>query len=261
MIEINKNYEIIDTHLHLGELAYFNTGGNTDRQIIELIEKLKVKKAVFSHHGALSTVGLGFDKTVTILKKYRGFLFAYLVFNPNYCRKTLDTIKSNIENDGFVGVKIHPSWHKVYPYDKKYKLFWEYADANNLVVLTHSWNPHVANKDQKFSDPFFFKDILEKYGGIKLILAHSGGRGDYLYRTIELLKQFDNLYVDFAGDIFLSGLLENYVKEVGSSRILFGTDMPWSDIRYHIIRVEDSDLSKKDKNNIFSGNAKKLFKF
>jgi uncharacterized protein len=259
--EIIKNYEIIDTHLHLGELAYFNTIADTDKQIIDILKRLRVKKAIFSHSGSLATFDFGFKKTINILNKYEKFLYAYLVFNPNLYKESLDLLKKNIKKDGLVGVKIHPSWHKTYPHDERYRLFWEHANRNNLVILTHSWNPDVANKDQKYSDPFLFEKILKKYKNIKLILAHAGGRGNYLFKTIELLKKFSNLYVDFAGDIFVPNLLEHYVGKVGSERILFGTDMPWSDIRYHIIRVVDSDISEEDKINIFINNATKLFNF
>jgi len=256
--EVVKKYEIIDSHLHLGMLGYMNTIGDADSQIMDLLEKYSLKCAVFSHHGALCSLSFGWKKTLEALEM-SDKLYAYLVFNPNFFNFSMDIIKRNISSERFLGVKIHPSWHRCYPSDEKYKKFWEYADNNSLVVLTHSWNPDVANRDQKYSDPFFFEDIARQYRNIKLILAHGGGRGNYLYKVIDILKRNKNIYVDFAGDIFIPGLIEKYVKKAGSERILFGTDMPWSDIRYHLIWIEEADIGENDKRNIFGLNAKRLF--
>lgn len=118
----------------------------------------------------------------------------------------------------------------------------------------------MANKAQKFRDPFLFVDILIKHPGLRLILAHDGGRGSYPYKVIGLLEQHPNLYEDFAGDIFEPGLIEAYVERVGSGRLLFGTDMPWLDIRFYIINILCADISGDDKINILGFNSSKLFK-
>ena len=253
------DFRIIDSHLHLGNLPNLNFPGGSDEAIIDLLKRCGVEKAVFSHHGALSTFKSGFQKTLDALNTYSDFLLAYAVYNPNFSGESLNLIRNLMDDKRFVGVKIHPSWHSCYPYDAKYTKFWEYADHNSLVVLTHSWNPHVANRAQKYSDPFFFEQIIEKYRDMRLILAHAGGRGEYLYRVIELLEKHENLYVDFAGDIFTPGLIEEYVMRLGSERLLFGTDMPWIDVRFYITDLMHTDISNTDKANIFGLNAIKLF--
>ena len=65
--------------------------------------------------------------------------------------------------------------------------------------------------------------------------------------------------MDFAGDIFVPGLIEEYVKRVGSKRLLFGTDMPWVDIRFQLANVMNLDIDENDKRNILGLNAIKLF--
>ncbi len=254
-----QKYRIIDAHLHMGHLANLNFPGGSDDDIIELFKKYRIEKAIFSHHGALSTVTFGIEKTKECLEKYGDFLNAYLVFNPNFADESLDAIKEYSPNKNIVGVKIHPSWHSCYPYDEKYDAFWEYANKNKIVVLTHSWNPNVANKAQRFSDPFFFGPILEKYPDIKLILAHAGGRGEYHYKVIDLIIKYENMYVDFAGDIFVPGLVEEYVRRAGSKKLLFGTDMPWIDLRYYLTNIDHAEISDSEKADIFGLNAIRLF--
>jgi predicted TIM-barrel fold metal-dependent hydrolase len=77
--------------------------------------------------------------------------------------------------------------------------------------------------------------------------------------VIDLLERHENLYVDFAGDIFTPGLIEEYVMRIGSERLLFGTDMPWIDVRFYISDFLASKISNGDKANIFGLNAIRLF--
>ena len=259
IIEQLKNFTIIDTHLHLGYLSGLNIPQEPDGYIMEQFKKYGVKKAIFSHHAALSSIDFGLAKTIEALEKYKGMLYAYLVFNPNFAKKSLGIIKECINHEAVVGVKIHPSWHACYPYDERYLEFWKYADSNGIVVLTHTWNPNVPNKSQKFSDPVFFEKIAADNPDVKIILAHAGGRGEYFYKVIDLLKRNKNLYVDFAGDIFEPFLIKSYVDSVGSSKLLFGTDLPWVDLRYYLSNILNSQITDSDRQNILGLNALKLF--
>ncbi len=254
-----KNFTIIDSHLHLGYLSGLNIPQEPDGQIMEQFKKYGVKKAIFSHHAALSSIDFGLARTLEALEKYKGMLYAYLVFNPNFAKKSLDIIREYINHEAVVGVKIHPSWHSCYPHDERYGKFWKYADSNGIAVLTHTWNPNVPNKSQKFSDPVFFEKIAASHPGVKIILAHAGGRGDYFYKVIDLIEGNKNLYVDFAGDIFEPFLIKSYVDIVGSDKLLFGTDLPWVDLRYYLSNIINSQIADTDRQNILGLNALKLF--
>lgn len=259
MQEKLKDFTIIDTHLHLGYLSGLNLPLEPDSAIMAQYKKYGVSKAIFSHHYAISSVDFGLECTLSALEKYKGSFFAYLVYNPNFERRSLEIIKEYISSESVAGVKIHPSWHACYPYDERYNKFWDFADSEGLVVLTHSWNPNVSNKSQRFSDPCFFEKIAKAHPNVKIILAHAGGRGDYLYKVIDLIINNDNLYVDFAGDIFEPFLVRDYVKRAGSEKLLFGTDLPWLDLRYYLSNMLSAEISDSDRKNIFGLNAAKLF--
>ncbi len=257
--EMLKDKMVIDSHLHMGFLSSLNIPDASDDNIISLLKKSGVKKAIVSHHADLSTPYYGKELLFQSLERFPDFLYGLLVFNPNFKDSSLDFIWKNYKREKIVGVKIHPSWHACYPADPGYKKFWDFVCENGIPVLTHSWNPNVANKSQKFSDPFFFEDILNNWQGTKLTLAHAGGRGEYLYKVIDLMEKYPDLYVDFAGDIFEPGLIETYVDRVGSERMFFGTDMPWIDARYYLINIISADIKDQDKENILGINASRFF--
>ena len=254
-----NNVKVIDSHLHLGYLSSLSMPGGDDSNIISILKEFGVKKAIVSHHGSLSTIKYGNEKLFEALTLYQDFLYGLLVFNPNFEDESLNMIDEFYTRENIIGIKIHPSWHVCYPADKKYKRFWAIAEERQIPVLTHTWNPNVANKAQKFSDPFNFEEIIKRHPELKLILAHAGGRGEYLYKVIDLLEKYPNVYVDFAGDIFEPGLIEAYIERIGSKKIFFGTDMPWIDVRYYLVNILSAEITDRDKENILGLNAAGLY--
>ena len=100
---------------------------------------------------------------------------------------------------------------------------------------------------------------------ISLILAHLGNGFDgdptYQVRGIQGSKH-GNVFVDTSSSkSIMSGLIEWAVKEVGSERILFGTDTPLYFAPMQRARIDHAAISDVDKQRILSDNATKLFHF
>ncbi len=88
--------------------------------------------------------------------------------------------------------------------------------------------------------------------------AHPGDKAQFL-RHIERIKKYKNYYLDLSGTgIFRYGLIGYGVKEVGSERLLFGTDYPICNPSMYINAVLFEKLNEQDYNNILSDNAKHL---
>ncbi|MCL5985688.1 MAG: amidohydrolase [Actinobacteria bacterium] len=257
--KIWNKYYIVDAHIHLGYMASLYTPSINEDELIKYLKKWGVKKAICAHHSSFGSYDFGVESLLNSIDKHQGYLYGYLLFNPACIERSMKTLKEFADNEYIVGIKMHPAWHSCFINDPKYNKLWEFASERNIVIISHTWNPTVANPAQRFADPLLFEEVLKKYPDLRIILAHGGGRGEYLYKVLELLDRHKNLFVDFAGDIFVPGLIEKYVKTVGSERILFGTDMPWTDIRYHVFNVIYSDINDIDKEKIFGLNAIKLF--
>ena len=119
----------------------------------------------------------------------------------------------------------------------------------------------MASKFQKYADALLFEEVLSRHPELKIILGHAGAKDYYYFKVIDMMKKNNgkNLFVDIAGDIFYRGMLELFVRELGSTKILFGTDSPWADPLLTVLYVLDSKISAEDKENIFYNNAAALF--
>lgn len=79
--------------------------------------------------------------------------------------------------------------------------------------------------------------------------------------AIRLANDFPNVYLDLCAipDEEI-GLIERFVKEAGSEKVIFGTDFPWFSYPYYIGAVLGAEINDNDRKNIFFKNARRLLK-
>jgi hypothetical protein len=101
------------------------------------------------------------------------------------------------------------------------------------------------------------KGLMTLYPDLVLILGHS--MHDDWTAAVEIAGENPSVYLDLCAVLDeRSGVLEKFVNQVGSERILFGTDIPWFDFFYYIGAVFAADISEEDIRNILYRNGRKL---
>jgi len=65
--------------------------------------------------------------------------------------------------------------------------------------------------------------------------------------------------MDLAGDVYTGGVVEALVREVGTDRIMFASDMTWIDPRPQLGCILDADISPEAKARILGENVVRLF--
>lgn len=123
-----------------------------------------------------------------------------------------------------------------------------------------------------------FAGVLEKYPELKLILAHLGSTLPYILARLDiessLLKQFvpsyrlpierrpseyfKKVYVDTVSHHRPAYLCAH--ATCGPGKILLGSDYPYSLWRNTVKAIEELEIPEEDKERIFSGNARSIFK-
>jgi len=261
---------IIDAHVHLGYTANFYMPDTSLERIICIMDKFKVKRICGSHLAGLVAHHFEFahQETLKAIEKYPGRIFGYTIYDPNFPQESLASVRKYLKFEGFIGVKIHPAMH-TYPMDgERYDPLWEYAAKNNIPVLTHTWDatpqttyPYELVPSQIYAEPKLAGRVAQRFPEVKIILAHSGGHYRGHLQAIEVVKKYENVYVDTCGATFSFGLIEWFVREIGAHRILYGSDLTWIDPRVHLGRVLGAKISLKEKEQILSLNANNLFRF
>lgn len=99
--------------------------------------------------------------------------------------------------------------------------------------------------------------LLQKYPRLPLILANCSYRHNrFLY---PLWERFSNLYVEMSR-FMGAGAIEHIVHRFGSSRILFGTNMPQYTGTAAVARLAYADIPRSDKEAIAAQNLDGLLK-
>lgn len=180
-------------------------------------------------------------------------ILGWIVYNPFIINESLSTIQKCREaTRRYVGIKIHPVFHQTRLSDDSYRPAFEYADAEGLPLLIHTWQT-------EFSAPVQLRDIVKKYRNAKFLLAHCGGVQPGVKEAVNLASNNDNVFLDLTGGFIYSGMrLEDYVKGAGVHKLLFSSDTVYNNICWEIGNIAFSELPEESKRAILGSNAKKL---
>lgn len=169
-------------------------------------------------------------------------LYQWVVIDP-LNERTFEQADRMLKSEKCVGIKLHPVLHEYLIEEQGEKIF-SFAEKHSAIVQIH---PEKAVENiLPFADAF---------PNVTFIMAHLGGS-----RHINAIKnaKHRNVYTDTSGKASLKNMLIEYaVSQVGSDRILFGTDTYAASAQRG--RIEYAMISEQDKENILFNNAKRLF--
>jgi predicted TIM-barrel fold metal-dependent hydrolase len=248
-----ENCPIIDIHCHMGFFYGSHMPYSEPDIMAKRMEIAGVKLIVFCHHYALFFPEEGNKFNIEAVKKYPEKFKAYCGINPNYPEIIENDLKTfDKYREIYVGFKLLSDYHRVSLSDKRYRKVFEFADKNKLIVLAHTWGGSIYDGAQEV------EKILKKYKNLILILGHSI-HSDW-EKSIEFVKNYENVYLELTAIPDERGIIEMFVEKTGADRILFGTDFPWFNHHYYIGAVLGSGISEKDCRKIFYLNAAKILK-
>lgn len=140
------------------------------------------------------------EELLKVYKKFSNTVIPFIAVDPRR-DGILELVKKYIELHDFKGIKIYPRLG-FYPNDKRLKPIYEYAQNNNIPILshcsrggvyTHKISKEMLNhpirgkvKELKpkdfshyFTEPQNYDEILEEFPKLKLCLAHFGGNNEW----------------------------------------------------------------------------------
>ena len=116
-----------------------------------------------------------------------------------------------------------------------------------MVVSFHSM--HAREDEYK---------MVKAHPGITFVGAHPSEKPAYM-RHLEWIEEMPNYYLDLSGTgLFRHAMLTYGVGRVGAERFLFGSDYPTCSPGMNVGGVEYETITDREKELIFSENAKRL---
>jgi len=130
-----------------------------------------------------------------------------------------------------------------------------------LLLMTHSSDPVGHTYAGKgMITPSLIYSFITNFPDITLVCAHWGGGLPFYSLMPEVQKSLANTYFDTAISPYLyrPEIYQTVSRLVGSEKILFGSDFPVMSPGRIIKEIEGAGLAQEEKNNILSGNARRL---
>jgi len=241
---------VIDCHCHIGTWRAFHVPAPDAAGMLKSMDALGIDTACLTAHAAIGPDvrrGNGIVKDAIIA--HPGRFLGYVTLNPHYQDDMQAELDECFALAGFRGIKLHPGLHGVLPDDARYAPAYREADRRRCPVLIHTWGA---------TDLQAVERMAREHGDAPLIMAHAGGSVPAMATAVEIVNRNVNVYIDTAFSLAFEGNIEWLTEEVGSGKILFGSDMPFFDPRIDFGRVAWAVIPETDKRNILGLNMKKL---
>jgi len=200
------------------------------------------------------------------LEGYEDRLLPFMGVDPGRGKVALEFVEECVKRWDARGIKVYPSTG-FYPNDRELWDFWRLAEEYGLVVVSHtgaSWGP----LDERYCHPIFFREVLESFPSLNIVLAHLGGK--WREEAYELVMRYDNAWTDCSA---LQGWLPSEpemalarLREMAQKipdKAFFGTDWPTFDLAYSSARWTEFVVShdwadEETKEKVFHRNIRKL---
>lgn len=174
---------------------------------------------------------------------------------------------------GIKGIKLHPLYQGVDIDDiRNVRILNRCAELGLIVVIHAGDDP--AFPGQVRCSPEMTRKALKQVEGLTFVAAHMGGlwnwdrvagelgdMGVYVDTSNSLgqMKEFgEGFYTDEQLQLMNAEQFCTLVRELGSHRVLYGSDSPWDHQAQSIRRIEALPLTREEKDDIFYKNACRL---
>jgi predicted TIM-barrel fold metal-dependent hydrolase len=146
---------------------------------------------------------------------------AFVAINPNFTAHALDEITHGVEA-GAIGIKLAAGRRAD---DALLNEIGAAAAQYGLPVLHHVWQHRRRDwPNQDASDGLDLARLAARHPRVTFILAHLGGGGDWAH-TLPAVRDHQNIVMDLSGSGIDRGMIDEAMRAVGASRLLWAADL------------------------------------
>ena len=248
--------EIWDLHCHLSGVP-----GDTPEarlgKLLEYADRMGISRlCVFmgmewSHDPSPEKMRLENDEVLRAISRFADRALGFVYLNPKHTQASLDELNRCVRDGPMVGVKLWVAQRCNAP---ELDPIVERAVELKAIVFQHTWLKSTGNLPGE-STPMDLAELAARHPRATLICGHSGGDWERGFRTIRSHK---NVYTDLSGGDPTAGVTEVAVRELGVSRVIYGSDVGGRSFASQLAKVAGADISETDKRRILGENLKRL---
>ena len=206
------------------------------------------------------TTGVCTNEQVRDFCRGRSRLIPFCDVNPYIFTNLGDELRHKVEDEGFRGLKLYPTYQHYYLNDQRMYPLYQAAQELGIPVLIHTGSSIFKGSRIKYGNPLHLDDVAVDFPNLKLVMAHSG-RGFWYEKAFFLSKMHANIYMEVAG--LPPSKLLTYFPELArnTDKVIFGSDWPgMPNIGRNMDAISKLPIPAEGVENILGGNAAKLLR-
>jgi len=266
-----KDYHIWDSYFLP---SYSDPGGDGSSKIITDIERTMptIQKGEIERLCYFSHVGIGTTRNATFEKRARtnlksfmkplerwpGLLLGMIQINVNHVPASIEAMDRWIKDGPMLGVYFAGSGPgaRACSHPNMNPLVEHIIDLKG-VIMQHTWDVTGGKIRPETSLPVELAELAARYPEQKFICAHAGGEWE---KGIRAVRDSPNILIETSGFDATAGFIEMAVRELGATRIVFGSHLPSRSLGTELGKIIGADISKRDRGLILGGNYRKLLR-
>jgi predicted TIM-barrel fold metal-dependent hydrolase len=247
---------IWDLHCHLVGVPG-RTPGERIARLIDVADRMGVERLILSMGMSLvpdptpQQLRQQNDELLEALSHWHHRAWGLVYLSPKHPEASLQELERCVAQGPMVGVKL---WVAVRCSDPRLDLLIRRAAELKALVFQHTWLKSGGNLPGE-STPQDLVELARRHPEVPLVCGHSGGNWELGIRAV---RDCPNIYLDTAGSDPTSGFVEMAVREVGASRVLYGSDCGGRSFASQIAKVTGAELPPADQRQILGGNLRRL---
>lgn len=243
---------VLDVHAHLG---VGTVAGRDDGRIDSLLARMDAagvdRACVFASAGRGSDYPNETELLLEAAGRTGGRVVPFARVHP-FWGAHAEAALTRAAEKGARGLKLHPFMDGAFMANDAAIVhpLMRIADEHGLVVLVHSgwaWN----------SAPGIIADLARSFPSVPVIMGHAGRYGFHREAAV-VGREVPNLHFDVAG-LATPSAVDELVAAVGASRVLFGSDHPYTPVGFELEKVARwTTFPPTDVALVVGGNAARL---
>lgn len=242
----HRSIKIIDSHCHCGSGDQLKGPWDTRASLFVYLQR--ARDAGISASALIPALANDYRKgnreVAKLIKAVPSRFYGWLFINPVFDQGQIQSVVSvSTKHLGFIGIKVHHYNGGIT------REVCEAALANQVPIM---WD--VGGKLNSA------EMVASEYPGLNIIIPHLGSFGDdwRAHRAcLDVMSRFDNVYTDSSG-IRRFDFLEEVIKRLGPSRLLFGSDGPWLHPGVELKKIRLLKLPPHQEYLVLAGNFLRL---
>ncbi|MFC1872525.1 amidohydrolase family protein [Chloroflexota bacterium] len=194
--------------------------------------------------------------------RFPGRLFGFCAVQPDETDKAVKEIE-RCARAGARGIgELRPDIQlKAFPDTSRLVALGKSLKQHNLMLMLHASEPvgHQYPGKGDFT-PGLLYQVIGQLPDVTIVCAHFGGGLPFYALMPEVKKTLKNVYFDSAASPYLyqPQVFARVADMAGADHVLFGTDWPLMPPARILIEIDAVGLTAEAKNQITSGNARRL---